>query len=69
MVDAPATGWSIEQIAEIDSYSENPVIYQFPTRREVLTALPNNFSNPRFLPSGTYELAERCPILVADFAP
>jgi hypothetical protein len=64
-----ATGWSSEQIAEIDFYSDNPVTYHFPTRREVLAALPKNFLRPRFVTSGTYELAERCPILVADFTP
>lgn len=64
-----ATGWSVEEISEIDSYAGNPVAYSFPTQRDLLAALPRSFSNPRFLTSGTYELAERCPIFAADFAP
>jgi hypothetical protein len=43
------------------------MVYRFPTRRELLAHLPDGFSNPRFVPSGKYELAERCPIFVADF--
>ena len=61
-----ATGWSLEVISEIDAYDSKPMIYRFPTRRELLSHLPNDFSNPRFVTSGNYELAERCPLFVAD---
>jgi hypothetical protein len=64
-----ATGWSVEDIREIDAYAGQKPTYAFPTRRELLATLPPSFAHPRFLPSGTYELAERCPIFVADFAP
>ena len=64
-----ATGWSAEDIREIDAYAGHKLIYTFATRRELLATLPPEFSHPRFLPSGHYELAERCPIFVADFAP
>jgi hypothetical protein len=62
-----ATGWDLKEIAEIDAYDSKPMIYHFPTRREFLANFPAQFSNPRFGPSGDYELAERCPLLVADF--
>lgn len=64
-----ATGWDLDEIAEIDAYDDKPMIYRFPTRRELLAHLPAQFENPRFASSGTYELAERCPLLVADFQP
>ncbi len=64
-----ATGWSLQQIGEIDAYVGQASVFSFPTRREILTTLPRTFANPRFAVSGTYELAERCPIFIADFAP
>ncbi len=64
-----ATGWSLENIAEIDAYRNSSTIYHFPTRQEILAAWPKAFARLQFIPSGTYELAERCPILVADFNP
>lgn len=64
-----ATGWSEDEIAEIDAYAGKVFVYQFPNRREILAHLPAGFAHARFEPSGTYELAERCPLLVADFAP
>ncbi|MGN6148263.1 MAG: class I SAM-dependent methyltransferase [Rhizomicrobium sp.] len=64
-----ATGWSLDEIAEIDAYAGKPMIYQFHTRAELLAHLPSYFINPRFLDSGDYELAERCPIFVVDFQP
>jgi SAM-dependent methyltransferase len=64
-----ATGWTIDEIAEIDAYAGQDLVYYFPTRRELLAHLPPSFTDPRFVASGDYELAERCPILVADFLP
>ena len=66
---AKASGWSPEQIAEIDAYEGLATVYSFPTRAELARALPPGFVDPRFLPSGSYALAERCPILVADLPP
>jgi hypothetical protein len=62
-----ASGWSIGEIAEIDAYAGQDTVFSFPTRKEVLAALPRYFANPRFVASGSYELAERCPILCAEF--
>lgn len=66
---AATSGWSAEDFREIDAYAGAKPTYTFPTRREILSTLPKEFANPRFAVSGTYELAERCPILVADFLP
>ena len=64
-----ATGWGQDVIAEIDDYAASQTCYSFPTRRRVLASLPPSLVNPRFVTAGTYELAQRCPILVADVAP
>jgi hypothetical protein len=62
-----ASGWTLEDIAEIDQYAGQDNVFSFPTRREILAALSRHMVNARFVVSGTYELAERCPILVAEF--
>lgn len=61
-----ATGWTVEDIAEIDAYAPLPAIFSFPTARQVLDVVPVDFSNVRFVASGGYELADRCPILAAE---
>ncbi len=66
---AHATGWSHETIAEIDAYKGSEAVYLFPTHAQVLASVPAGFLNARFVSSGAYDLAERCPILVADFEP
>jgi SAM-dependent methyltransferase len=63
---AAASGWSLEEIAEIDQYAGQESVFSFPTRAELLAELSPHLTNPRFLASGSYELAERCPILVAE---
>ena len=57
-----ATGWSLEVIAEIDDYQRSPHIKNFPTRAQILALFPS----ARFVESGSYELADRCPLLVMD---
>jgi hypothetical protein len=42
--------------------------YSFVTRAAVLDTLPRALVNARFVPSGHYPLAERCPFLVAERA-
>jgi hypothetical protein len=66
---AATTGWSLDEIAEIDAYAGKIAVYQFPTRSDVLAHLPKSFADLRFEPSGSYELAERCPLVTAKFAP
>jgi hypothetical protein len=62
-----AAGWDREEIDEIDAYACSETAYSFPTLGEFAAALPRSFRQPRFVDSGAYELAERCPILVAEF--
>ncbi len=63
-----ATGWQANDLTAIDWYKGVTDTISFPTGREILSAAPASFENPRFLSSGSYELAERCPVLVMDLA-
>jgi hypothetical protein len=57
------TGWPRDVIDMIDIYRGSPTIYTFPSRREFLDVLPKGISRARFESSGTYDLAECCPML------
>lgn len=57
------TGWSREIIDMIDIYKGSPTIYTFPSRREFLDVLPKGVFDARFVPCGSYDLAECCPML------
>jgi SAM-dependent methyltransferase len=63
---AKRTGWSPQDIATIDLYENSPEIYCFATERELASVVPPAFAPIRFVPVGTYELAERCPLLVTE---
>jgi hypothetical protein len=63
---AAATGWELEDIATIDAYKDSRTIYSFPTREELRAVIPGDFVNARFISSGAYDLAERCPIVVME---
>ncbi len=60
---AAVTGWPAAQIETIDVYRGSPDSYSFPTSAEIRSAIPATFTTPDFLPSGSYELAERCPLV------
>lgn len=60
---ARSSGWSEAAIAEIDAYRDSAARYCFPTAGELLAVLDHP-RGARFLSSGRYELAERCPLLV-----
>lgn len=64
-----ASGWNVETIGEIDAYECAGTIYSFPREDAFLAALPPAFKGARFQAAGSYELAERCPILIADYEP
>jgi hypothetical protein len=66
---ARATGWTLEEIAEIDAYAPLPAVFSFPTSRQVLDVVPDGFVNARFVAAGHYELATRCPILALERTP
>jgi len=61
-----ATNWSEEEISEIDDYRDAVEIFSFPTRQQLLAVVPDAFAKPRFAASGTYELADHCPLLVME---
>ncbi len=63
---AKATGWTLDQIAEIDAYEGSADTFNFPTARQLLDLVPDDFADPRLVPAGTYPLAARCPILVMN---
>jgi hypothetical protein len=63
---AAATGWELEDIATIDAYKDSRTMYSFPTRKELRAAIPGDFVNVRFVSSGAYDLAERCPIVAME---
>lgn len=58
-------GWTPEVMATIDNYREIPTRYTFPTLEELTAACAGLFTQTRRC-YGTYELAERCPILVLE---
>jgi SAM-dependent methyltransferase len=60
------TGWDRRHIDTIDYYENSSVAYSFPTRRQLLSVIPRNFANVRMVEAGTYELAERSPLLVME---
>jgi SAM-dependent methyltransferase len=62
------TGWPREEIDTIDSYAGSNATYGFATRRQILDIVPPDFTNARFVEAGSYELAERCPLLVLERA-
>ena len=61
-----ATGWSRAQIDTIDFYRGSSVVFNYPTRDQLLSVATKIYPNARLAPSGKYEMSERCPLLVAD---
>ena len=66
---ARTTGWSRQDIAQIDAYDGMSDVYSFPTVDQVLAVIPAGFRSPQIHPVGAYELADRCPLLVIDRTP
>jgi len=58
------TRWPRNEIDTIDAYCESSEVYSFPTFAEIKDALPQEFSAPERVVAGSYELAERCPLIV-----
>jgi SAM-dependent methyltransferase len=61
-----ATGWIREEIDTIDILQNSAAISSFPTRAQLQAIVARDFCNVRFVPVGSYELAEHCPLLVAE---
>jgi SAM-dependent methyltransferase len=62
------TGWPIDEIRTIDAYRGSPASYHFPSVGEMVDAFADALS-PLGQMRGTYELAERCPILILQRTP
>lgn len=63
---AEATGWTMADIETIDAYKDSREVYSFPTIGQFRSAIPDTFRNIRVADSGTYELSDRCPLLIMD---
>ena len=61
-----ATGWSDDDLAEIDALAHVPGGFSFPSARQLADSLPAGLDRASLRESGIYELAERCPLLVVD---
>jgi hypothetical protein len=60
------TGLSRQDLDTIDIYRDSAEIYCFPTESELRRALPATVRFVGFANSGSYELAERCPLAVLE---
>jgi SAM-dependent methyltransferase len=63
---ARGAGWCAEDIDTIDVYRGSAEVYSFPTFEELRAAVPDSFTGLRLIPAGSYELAERCPVVAMD---
>lgn len=63
---AAAAGWPAADIDTIDVYRDSPTVYSFPTRSQLRAALPD-YCEEIGCGNGTYELAERCPVIAFRF--
>ena len=59
---AIAAGWPVADIDTIDVYRDSALTYSFPTRTALRAVLPD-YCTEIGSASGTYELAERCPVI------
>ncbi len=64
-----ATGWTDEDIAQVDAYEHMPDVFSFPTLPQLLAVVPAGFAERRIVATQGYELAGRCPLLVMDARP
>jgi hypothetical protein len=62
---AELTGWNIEVINTIDVYEHSGLVVCFPNRQEFDDYFSAHFEQFEWKSCGTYDLAERCPIVVA----
>lgn len=61
---AQRTGWTIASIDTIDVYAGSATKYSFATLATLIDEARPWFSDVRVVASGSYPLAERCPLLV-----
>lgn len=60
---ADLTGWPIDEIGTIDAYRGSSASYHFPSVREMIEVFEDGFQCVD-QKRASYELAERCPVLV-----
>jgi SAM-dependent methyltransferase len=60
------TGWCREQIDTIDFYKDSNVFFSLPRQDQLMSIVSDVFPTARLVPSGVYEMAELCPLLVGD---
>jgi hypothetical protein len=66
---AERTGWSLAAMELLlGSFERATLRYSFVTRAALLDTLPATLVGARFIGSGEYPLAERCPFLLAERA-
>ena len=58
------TGWELPVIGTIDVYRNSPAIYSFAPAAALIGEARTSFDDVRLASTGTYGLAERCPLLV-----
>ncbi|MEM7444754.1 MAG: class I SAM-dependent methyltransferase [Pseudomonadota bacterium] len=63
---AQVTGWSEQAIDTIDFYRDSDTVYSYPTEEQVLAIAREQFPNASLKAVGTYEMAERAPLLIMD---
>ena len=63
---AARTGWSRASIDTIDVYAGSDISYSFATLAILVDEARDWFNDVRVVPSGSYPLAERCPLLVLE---
>ncbi len=61
-----AAGLSLEQIDTIDLYRGSNVVFSFPNRDQLMSVIRPFFPGARLVACGSYDMSERCPLLVAD---
>ncbi len=65
---AISAGWPVDAIDTIDVYRNSPAVYSFPTAEE-WAVLAARHSEEIQREHGCYELADRCPIVLARLRP
>jgi SAM-dependent methyltransferase len=63
---AARTGWSSASINTIDVYAGSDIDYSFAPLAVLVDEASGWFSSVRVVPSGSYPLAERCPLLLLE---
>lgn len=63
---ADSTGWSSQAIDTIDFYRNSEAVYSYPTADQVADLARDIFAKVTIVPVGSYEMADRSPLLVLD---